>query len=65
MEEKAILAMEEMEEEGIPVEGFEDSGDKGFDFLFARGLSPSEVKKAQTIAEKHLPTKYSWHNDNA
>ena len=63
MEDKVILAMEEMEKAGIPVERFEDSANKGFDFFFSRGLEPHEVEKAQEIAEKYLPTTYSWHSD--
>jgi hypothetical protein len=61
--DNAILAMEEMQKAGIPVEKFETSGEQGFDFFFSRGLKRSEQKKAQAIAAKYLPTSYSWHSD--
>ena len=60
VENWAVKAMEEMHAEGLPIKKFE-WGANGFDFFFGRGLKKSEQKKAQTIANKYLPTQYSWH----
>ena len=62
IEHWAVKAMEEMHAEGLPVKKFE-YGAKGYDFFFGRGLNKSEQKKAQAIANKYLPTQYSWHSD--
>jgi hypothetical protein len=59
----AAEAMEEMKDNNLPVEKFVTNNDGSFDYLFSRGLSGKEQKKAREIAEKYVDTKYTFFDE--
>lgn len=63
--EKAILmAFREMVDAGLPLTEFnpheESDGSVSFDWVFERGLSAAEQKKAKTISAKYIDADYSF-----